>query len=417
MSAEAGVSMSSISPRLRVLYLIVAAIGLVLATSPAVVAAVALVQVALWFWVGFSAAQLGRQVIRLWVLALFVVVSYALTSLDPAVDRWTAIPLGFATLSLNLAGALAGLLMVLRIVLIIMASQIARAGDPRAIAAGLSSLRVPQTFALSIDAVLTLLGEQGGGRGRGGGGGGGRGRGGGMRNGERPLSASSAEGFWSTIRRVGSGDVGPLLGRLENQLISAERHVREQGTAGSRAGDIAAVSGVALTMLSIKMVKILPSLPFAPGHKMVVLLPLYVVAARLTRTRFGATYTGLTMGTVAFLMGDGRYGIFEILKHVTPGLLCDALLPLMMAGGRMPGRLAWSLFGSVIGVGRFATVFAIILVAQPPAVAYALLLPGLATDIVFGFLSGYVTFHVVGALERVRGEVETHKKETAWASS
>jgi hypothetical protein len=150
---------------------------------------------------------------------------------------------------------------------------------------------------------------------------------------------------------------------------------------------------------------------------MIVLLPLYVVAARLTRSRLGATYTGLTMGTVAFLMGDGRYGIFEILKHLTPGVLCDLLLPLMTAGRRMPGRLAWSLFGSVVGIGRFATVFAIVLVAQPPAVAYAILLPGLLTDVVFGFLSGYVTFHVVRAMDRVREDMDDGKKETAWVSS
>jgi hypothetical protein len=212
--------------------------------------------------------------------------------------------------------------------------------------------------------------------------------------------------------------VAPFIDRLQRQIARAEAHARDhEGAVPDRsAGDVAVIAGVALTMLSIKMVKVLPSLPFAPGHKMIVLLPLYVVAARLTRSRFGATYTGLTMGTVAFLMGDGRYGVFEILKHVTPGLLCDLLLPLMMAGGRMPGRLMWSLFGSVIGMGRFATVFAIVLVAQPPAVAYAILLPGLLTDVVFGFLSGYVTFHVVRAMERARREMDDAKKEAAWAS-
>ena len=67
------------------------------------------------------------------------------------------------------------------------------------------------------------------------------------------------------------------------------------------------------------------------------------------------------MGTVAFLLGDGRYGIFEILKHVTPGLICDLLVPLVVA--RRPharARIAWSLVGGVIAVGRFATIFAIV---------------------------------------------------------
>jgi cytochrome c oxidase subunit IV len=103
------------------------------------------------------------------------------------------------------------------------------------------------------------------------------------------------------------------------------------------------------------------------------------------------------MGIVSFLLGDGRYGIFEILKHVTPGLICDALLPLLMAGGRMPGALAFSLVGGIISAGRFATIFLVTLAVQPPAVAYAILLPGLAVHVTFGVLSGYVSYHLVRA--------------------
>ncbi len=68
------------------------------------------------------------------------------------------------------------------------------------------------------------------------------------------------------------------------------------------------------------------------------LTPLYVVASLKTRTRLGATLTGLVMGSVAFLLGDGRYGIFEILKHVVPGILCDLLVPAITANGRRPAR-------------------------------------------------------------------------------
>src|SRR4029078_1003982 len=129
-------------------------------------------------------------------------------------------------------------------------------------------------------------------------------------------------------------------------------------------------AGVSVTMLGIKALKVLPSIPFAPGHKLAILTPLYIVAPLLPRSRFGATLTGLVMGTVAFLMGDGRYGIFEILKHITPGLICDALVPLLsekICWGEMTGThrtprmgpVLWSLLGGVIAIGRFATIFAI----------------------------------------------------------
>jgi len=164
--------------------------------------------------------------------------------------------------------------------------------------------------------------------------------------------------------------------------------------------DIALIAGLSLTMLGIKALKVLPSIPFAPGHKLVLLTPLYVVAALRTRTRFGATLTGLVMGTVAFLLGDGRYGIFEILKHVAPGILCDLLVPVLLRvhGTRQPGAVAWSLLGGVMGLGRFATIFTVTLAVQPPAVAWAFLVPGLIIHTTFGVLSGLVSSPLIRAL-------------------
>ena len=96
-------------------------------------------------------------------------------------------------------------------------------------------------------------------------------------------------------------------------------------------------------MLGIKALKVLPGITFAPGWKTVILTPLYVVAPLITRTRFGATITGTVMGVVAFLLGDGKYGVFEIAKHVAPGLICDGIVPLVTRNGRLPGPIAWSL--------------------------------------------------------------------------
>ncbi|HWL85899.1 MAG TPA: hypothetical protein VNO21_08860, partial [Polyangiaceae bacterium] len=166
--------------------------------------------------------------------------------------------------------------------------------------------------------------------------------------------------------------------------------------------DVPVIAGIALTMLGVKALKILPSIPFAPGHKLVILTPLYIAATVLSRSRFGATMTGLTMGTVAFLLGDGRYGIFEILKHVTPGLLCDLLVPLIRRRRTAPGRFVWSVLGGIVGAGRFATIFAVTLSVSAPAVAYAMLIPGFLVHTTFGVVSGYVSFHLIAALDRLR---------------
>src|SRR4029078_3062996 len=103
--------------------------------------------------------------------------AYAFLGEDPEQDRWQTItlPLVGWHLDMNVTGALEGLAMILRIATVVLASHVARAGDARALAAGLGRLGLPRSAALAIDAGLAILGDGGrggGGGGRGGGGGG-----------------------------------------------------------------------------------------------------------------------------------------------------------------------------------------------------------------------------------------------------
>ena len=46
-----------------------------------------------------------------------------------------------------------------------------------------------------------------------------------------------------------------------------------------------------------------------------------------------------SVGTVHYMapeIANGRYGIFEILKHIAPGILCDLIVPIATANGRRP---------------------------------------------------------------------------------
>jgi hypothetical protein len=388
---------SRVDPRLRVLYLLVVASGVFVFHRLDVVAAIAAAQAVLWLVVGLGAKRLTRQITKLWFFTLFIVASYALTGSDDGEPtHWVRVHVGAWALRLNLAGALAGAVMVLRIVAVILAAQVARAGDGRAVAAGLGKLGAPRMVAASIDAVLALLG------GGGGGGGGGRGMGGG-RGGGRGGAPDTGEGFWAAFKRISRGDVGPIVDRVDRQIGRVEDHLRDEGFDERErdvARDVAVIAGVSLTMLGIKALKVLPSIPFAPGYKTVVLTPLYIVARLRTRARAGATVTGLTMGIVAFLAGDGRYGPFEILKHTAPGVVCDLAVPAMVRGGRTPGPIAWSVLGGLIGAARYTTIFGVMLLVQPPALAWALLAPGLALHTTFGVLSGWVSWQIVRAMQR-----------------
>jgi hypothetical protein len=400
----------AVDPRLRALYLAAVAVGVFFLPGWKWCAGVAGLQVVLWLWLGLGIGALVRQLRKLVLLLSVIWLAYAFLGEDPEHDRWITltVPLFGFDLDMNSTGALEGLAMILRIAGVVLASHVARAGDPRALAAGLGRLGLPRSAALAIDAVLALLGDGGGGgRGGGRGGGGGGGGGGGRHRHEGEEAAGGrVAGFWAGVKRLARGDVGLIVERLDRQVARAERHIAsvdgDQRTSSAVAHDIAVVAGMALTMLGIKALKLLPGLPFAPGHKGVLLIPLYIAAGLMTRSRAGATLTGCTMGVVAFLMGDGRYGIFEIAKHIAPGVLVDLLLPIMR--GRDPAAqhrrsvIAWSAFGLVVALGRFATVTLIAFAVQPPALVYALLLPGLIVHASFGALSGMVTAPLVRAI-------------------
>ncbi len=360
------------------------------------VAIIATAQVVLAAVTGMGWAGVARQLRKLFVFLAVIQVAYSLVTNDPATDEWIELSLLGLGVDINLGGALMGATMVLRVIAVVLASHVARAGDARALAHGLRGLGVPKKAALAIDAVLVLLGDspnlgRGGGRGRGGGGGGGGG--GGRGNGGGPETS-----FRDSLRRLARGDVSIIADSLRRNVARAEEHAAAAGGDREMARDVAIIAGIALTMIGIKMLKLLPGIPFAPGHKGVILIPLYITAGFMTRSRTGSTLTGLTMGTVAFLLGDGRYGVFEIAKHVAPGIVVDLFGPLVQRKTR--GPLAWSLFGLVIALGRYATVTVIAFAVQAPAVVYAVLIPGLIVHAIFGVLSGLVTAPLVRSLLR-----------------
>ena len=128
--------------------------------------------------------------------------------------------------------------------------------------------------------------------------------------------------FVQTLRRLIRGDVGFLIQSVRDNMERArvEMNRESDGRLDHRLShDVAVVSGTALVMASLKMLKFLPGVPFAPGIKGVILLPLYVLASQRTWSRWGGTAAGSIMGVVGFLQGDGRFGVLDILQHVAPG--------------------------------------------------------------------------------------------------
>jgi hypothetical protein len=388
----------------KVLYLlavtvIVFAVPMIEATRPArwwVVSGLMLLQAAILFRCGIGWREVLRPAWRLKWLFVVLMVCYAFLPNEErrgAVD-WQALTIPFlGVLWVNLAGVAVAGLMCLQIITVLLASAVVRLTGPGAdLVIGLRALRLPNLFVYALDLVLARLG----GMSRQGGGGDGRGR----RRGQQETPGSSP-GFFAVLRQLVRGDVGVFTSAIRTALTEAQVQVeRDAEDAGEAvdprlAHDVAVIAGVGLVMVTLKMLKFLPGIPIASGHKTILLFPLYLLASRLTHTRWGGTTAGAVMGVVGFLQGDGRFGVLEIFKHVAAGLVIDLLMPLVR---RLPDR-AWVYcgVGLLAGAARCATEFAVVLLLGARAEVYLFPAVKLVPTLIAGTLSGFVALAVLKA--------------------
>ncbi|MEO1481590.1 MAG: energy-coupling factor transporter transmembrane component T [Myxococcota bacterium] len=334
-----------------------------------------------------------RTLRKLAPFAVLVVGSYAVFGTGAENPRsWTLPGLQW---QLSVDGLIYGVTMMLRVFTVVYASGWVRlVAGPRGFAGGLVSLGFPQSYASLLDGTLgmvesnpSLRGGGGGGRGRGRGRGSGRGNGKGR--GHAPIE----------IRHLARGDTGVFVDLVERQVRRAARRAD-----GRESTDFTLLSGLLALMLGIKALKIVPGLPFAPGHKGVVLIPTYLLAAALTHRRNGATLLGSTFGTASFLFGDGKYGIFEIFKHITPGVLADAFAPILR---RSRSPLMYAGVGMVLAAGRWGTIALVVLLVGAPATVVALLAPVALVHLGFGAASGVVTAALIRGGDRIRSAAES----------
>ncbi|OKO91556.1 hypothetical protein AC629_02330 [Bradyrhizobium sp. NAS80.1] len=352
---------------------------------------------------GVALGDVARLALRLKWLFVFLIGVYALlppatpSERDLLVD-WHIPGLGWA-LSINLSGLEHAGLMCLQIITVLLTSAVVRlTGRGRDLIDGLQAFRLPPLFVHALDRTLALLeGTQRRGRGA-------------RRASDR---ASRSESF-AVLRQILRGDVGAFADTIRANIALAD------GQAGSdpdvRVGDrfahdVAVITGIALCMASLKMFKILPGLPFASGHKMFLLFPLYVVAARLTRSRWGATAAGSIMGVIGFLQGDGRFGALEIIKHIAPGVVIDLGEPLVR---RWPSwALGYCVLGFFAAIARTATEFAVVLLLGARAEIYLFPAVKLVPNLIAGVLSGFAAVVVLRVVEAQKSSPTSE----AWPNS
>jgi len=396
--------------RVKILALIAVAAGCFVVREPRVLAGVVLLELAIWGMLRLPLAALYRTVRKLAIFAFFILITYALVPTDSMQsDIWLTVGIGSWQIQVNQTGFIFGVVMSLRMLVVVLASIIVQlSGKPEDFVAGLRGLGVPAVTAITIDNTFKLLNSEtgrrpgsGGGRGGGGGGGSGRGR-------QMSQSAGNEELTWIRILR---GDFAFLNDVIENALVRARNltdHGSRSGSESALAKDAVVITALCFLMLTTKMLKVLPGIPFAPGHKLILLIPLYILAGALTQSRWGATLAGTSIGIISFLFGEGRFGVFEILKHIAPGLVVDALLPWLLRA-RPPSRWEFVLLGALCAAARIATIVAVTFLIDAPAVFYALVAPMFISQTAFGAASGFITFYLLKSLDRFRRVLDVRR--------
>lgn len=338
-----------------------------------------------------------------WLFA-FLLGTYALLppeapSAKEVLVDWRLPGLGWS-LPINVSGLEQAALMCLQIITMLLASTLVRStGTGRDLVEGLHAFRLPPLFVHALDRTLELLtGSFGADRGRGAGEG--RGADGGHKAGAASgPNSGSRVGLFALLKQLVRGDFSAFVEKIRANISLAENRPGteiNQRTGSQLTHDVAIVAGIALCMASLKMLKLLPGVPFAPGYKIVLLFPLYVLAARLTHSRWGATAAGSIMGVIGFLQGDGRFGVLEVLKHVAPGFVIDMGEPLAR---RLPSwALGYCVLGFFAAIARTATEFVVVLLLGARAEIYLFPAVKLVPNMIAGVLSGFVTVVVLRLL-------------------
>jgi len=383
---------STTSSVLKVVYLLavtatIFVVPALAATRPArwlAVPALLALQVVILLACRIRITEIVRPVRRLKWLFLFLIGCYVLLPAEsPAASdfilHWR-VPLVGWLIPLNLTGLERAALMCLQILTLLLASTVIRlSGTGSDLVDGLRALRLPDLFVYSLDRTLELLG-------------------GATRSDRDRTKAAGQSGMLSTVKRLLRGDIGGFVQTIRTNIERAGEHPDHESNgrlSPQLVHDIGIVTGIALCMASIKVLKLLPGLPFAPGHKALLLFPLYALASRLTHSGWGGTAAGSIMGVIGFLQGDGRFGVLEILKHVAPGLLIDLTGPVVR---RLPiWSLGYCFLGLAAAAGRVTTELVLVLLLGARAEVYLFPAAVLVPNLLAGFLSGFVTIFVLRA--------------------
>jgi len=281
-------------PQAKILYLLGVAVSVLIVREPIFNASLLCLQGILWLSVGVDKRDLNILKKGLpFALAIFLVNSFFTSPRD-----FTLFSLFNYSVAISSAGFIAAATMAGRLFTILLASMVVRKSmSSEGFIDGLVRLKLSKNFALILDSILSSLEGKGPGSGKGQGKGRGKGQG--------------KEKKAYRLKSILKGDFYIIIELINRRLTEAKEKFADY--------DWAVICAISVMVAGIRMIKILPGIPIAPGHKNVIIIPLFILVATLSRKKFAATYVGFLSGVISFMLGFGKYGLLGIAQFMVPG--------------------------------------------------------------------------------------------------
>jgi len=191
-----------------------------------------------------------------------------------------------------------------------------------------------------------------------------------------------------TLKGVLRGDLSPIIDQLNERLAESRKRFPNS--------QVATIAALATMVTLIRFIKITPGLPLAPGHKNVLIVPLFILARQMTHKPWAATSIGFISGTANFMAGFGKYGPFGILQFMVPGIVVDLL---MIPFGQSRSIWVYGFVGILVGASRVTAELTLAALLDMPIEFYVVYLPFLASQCIFGMLSAPVTKYLAGKIK------------------
>ncbi len=180
------------------------------------------------------------------------------------------------------------------------------------------------------------------------------------------------------------GKVGNIPQKLLKRLNFASDKFKDNPNS------VIASSSLAITL--IRMVKIAPGIPIAPGHKNILMFPIFIYGIDRSKKKFSGLQMGFISGILHFSMGFGKYGPLGIIQFSLVGLVLDFLL--MIPVKRT--NLFFLLFsGAVTGLFRVSSEILLAYILGLPKAFFILYLPYIIAQVSFGMASGFITRAII----------------------